>query len=323
MSGRQLIDRESRSKLESLVSLPVREDVHLAQYTSFHIGGPAALFIEANNRQTLVKTLASAKDLGLETLILGGGTNLLVSDDGFDGLALRLDIGGIDIDKERRTVRVGASIQTCALVEQLVDEGFAGLEFATGLPGTVGGAIAGNAGCFGHCLSDFLICAEVVSPEGDLRRITDKSWFDFSYRRSGLARYEAVLTEMTFQIEPGDKSVLRQKTDEYLSVRAEKHPKKGMHTAGSYFKNLPPPKPGQRRQAAGALLDQAGAHGLSVGDAAVFEKHANIIINRANATARDVLSLAAKMKKLVQDKFSVDLTEEVRFIGKKPEKLRG
>ncbi len=305
--------------MESIVAFSVREDVQLAEYTSFHIGGPAALFVEIENRQALIETLTAAKDLGLQTLILGGGTNLLVSDDGFEGLALRLNIQGMDIDTERRIVRVGAGIQTSALVEHLVDEGLAGLEFAAGLPGTIGGAIAGNAGCFGHCLSDFLISAEVVSPEGNLRKITDQGCLDFSYRRSGLAEEGVVLAEMTFQIEPGDKSALRQKADEYLAVRADKHPKKGIRTAGSYFKNLPPKKPGERRQAAGALLDQAGVHGLSAGDAVVFEKHANIIINRSNATARDVLTLAAKMKELVRDKFAVELTEEVRFIGKKPE----
>ena len=207
------------------------------------------------------------------------------------------------------------------LVEQLIADGFAGLEFAAGLPGTIGGGIAGNAGCFGHTLSDFLVRATVVDAQGAVHEIANREWFRFQYRHSKLLGNRMVLTEATFAVCPDDAGRLRTESDKYLAVRAEKHPRKHVQTAGSYFKNLPPEKEGERYRAAGALLDQVGARNLSVGDAAVFERHANIIINRDHATATEVLTLAAQMKQRVRERFGVVLSEEVRFVGKRPAEL--
>ncbi|MCP4605947.1 MAG: UDP-N-acetylmuramate dehydrogenase [Proteobacteria bacterium] len=313
-----MITASHLSALESAANAPVREDVSFARYTSFNIGGPAAFFVNITERHALAKTVTTAKTLGLETLVLGGGTNLLISDDGFDGLVIRIDFRGIHIDSVNCTVRVGSGVSTSRLVETLIDAGLGGLVFAAGLPGTIGGAIAGNAGCFGHNLSDFMESAEVVEPDGKIHRITNPDWFCFQYRRSHLIDSGAVLTEVTFKLEPKDKDSLQTEAAKYLAVRAERHPSKGEFTAGSYFKNLPPVKLEGPRRAAGELLDQAGVHGLSVGDAAVFERHANIIINRSKATARDVLTLAAEMKRRVYKRFGVELTEEVRFVGKRP-----
>jgi UDP-N-acetylmuramate dehydrogenase len=298
---------------------PLSEGVSLAEHTSFGIGGPAALFIEAGTAAELSRILAAADEEGIETLVLGGGTNLLVSDEGYDGLVVKLELGGLEIDRARGEVTVGAGVPTAELVSRLVEEGLGGLQFASGLPGTVGGAIAGNAGCFGHSLSDRLVRARVVEPTGRERAIDDPGWFGFDYRFSALRTMGAVLVEATFALEEGERRALEAAAAGYLEVRASKHPARAVRTAGSYFKNLEPLEPGGRRRAAGALLDQAGAHGLAVGDAAVFERHANIIVNRGAARARDVLALAAKMKRLVAERFGETLEEEVRFIGARPE----
>lgn len=309
------------SALESLIDLEVQEEVDLSQHTSFAIGGPAAAFVTAPSSVALASILVAANKLDLNTLILGGGTNLLVSDDGFEGLVIRLDLNRLSLDKEAGLIHVGASVNTAALVEQLIADGFAGLEFAAGLPGTIGGGIAGNAGCFGHTLSDFLVRATVVDVQGAVHEIADREWFHFQYRHSKLLGNRMVLTEATFAVRPGNAGRLRKESDKYLAVRAEKHPRKGVQTAGSYFKNLPPEKEGQRYRAAGALLDQVGARDLSVGDAAVFDRHANIIVNRGHATAKDVLTLAKQMKQRVHERFGVALTEEVRFVGQRPAEL--
>ncbi len=263
----------------------------------------------------------AANSLCLKTLILGGGTNLLVSDEGFDGLAIRLTMDAIEIDRSQARVRVGASIPTNRLVEATLEAGLTGLEFAAGLPGTVGGAVAGNAGCFGHTLSEFLVGAMIVEQNGALDEITNLDRFGFQYRCCRLVQSGAVLTDVIFGLETGDPASSQKEAEKCLAVRVEKHPTRETHTAGSYFKNLPPDEPGGLRRAAGALLDQAGVHGLSVGDAAVFERHANIIVNRGRAAARDVLTLAAEMKRRVLEQFGVELEEEVRFVGRRPENL--
>jgi UDP-N-acetylmuramate dehydrogenase len=290
----------------------------LASYTSFCIGGPAAALCRISSIEELSRGLREARNQGVPVLLLGKGTNLLVSDEGFPGLALHSQITGIDINLEDCTVRVGSGVLSQDLVQATLDAGLAGLEFAAGLPGTVGGAIAGNAGCFGGSFGDRLASAVVVDSEGAILKIKETSWFDFFYRGSRLQRNGAVLAEATFSLHPGDKEILRARAAELVAIRRNKHPLPGVKTAGSYFKNLPPDKPEGRRRAAGELLDAVGAKSMRVGDAAVFERHANIIVNRGSATARDVLELATRMANAVSETFGELLEPEVRFVGPRP-----
>jgi UDP-N-acetylmuramate dehydrogenase len=319
------MDTETRKQVRRAIKQQTgripQEAVPLKHHTSFGIGGPASLFVEVDSAEGLSRSLAAVDNLPSERLILGGGTNLLISDDGFDGLVLKLNMNLVVIDEDAGLVRAGAGVPTARLVDTLTEAGLGGLEFAAGLPGTIGGGVAGNAGCFGQALSDFLVRATVVEASGEIHQVTGADWFQFAYRHSKLLAAGRVLTEACFGIEPGDRSSLMAEAQQYKDVRAEKHPSRAIKTAGSYFKNLPPKAEGEKRQAAGALLDQVGAKEISVGDAAVFEKHANIIVNRGNATAKDVLTLAAKLKKRVLDRFSIALEEEVRFVGRRPDGL--
>ena len=310
---------DMKTILAASAGVPIDENIALSAHTSFGIGGPAALFAVAKDTEILARLLSTARNHAVEVLIVGGGTNLLVSDDGFDGLAIRLDLTRLEIDTASGRVTAEAGVPTAALVERTVDAGLRGLAFAAGLPGTVGGALAGNAGCFGQCLSDPLFAAVLVSRTGEIVHMTDKGWFDFRYRHSKLLRSGHVLTEATFCLDHGSRERLTAEAQKNISLRREKHPAPGLHTAGSYFKNLPPLTPGEHRRAAGMLLEQVGAKGLQVGGAAVFEKHANIIVNRGGATARDVLSLASEMQRRVKERFGVFLEPEVRFVGRKPE----
>jgi len=161
----------------------------------------------------------------------------------------------------------------------------------------------------------------VISPRGEILRIDHPAWFSFGYRHSRVLENGFVIAEATFGLPPGERAQLEAVASKHLALRRQKHPAKGTFTAGSYFKNLPPLKPGGRRRAAGLLLDQVGARDLTVGDAAVFERHANIVINRGRAGAADVLTLAREMKRRVLERFGIDLVPEVRFVGERPKSL--
>jgi UDP-N-acetylmuramate dehydrogenase len=301
--------------LETASSISIHENVDLRHYTSFGIGGPARWFCKVSNVAQLKQILAASNKLSISPLIIGGGTNLLINDQGYDGLVIKLDLQRVEIDTERNLVHTGAGVPTEALIEQLITRGFGGLEFAAGLPGTIGGGLAGNAGCFGHTLSERLVHATIVAPDGTHNQITSPAWFAFDYRHSKLLGHGFILAEATLKAAPANAEEIRKTADEHLALRAKKHPKKGMHTAGSYFKNLPPLEPGGRRRAAGQLLEEVGAKEMSVGDAAVFGRHANIVVNHGKATAEDVLTLTAEMARRVKERFGEELHPEVRFIS--------
>lgn len=309
----------TRGRLEAALGREVAEDVPLAGHTSFRIGGPASFFARARSIEEVSAALSAAHAMSLPTLVLGGGTNLLVSDSGFDGLALLVEIGGVSIDAGRRRATVGAGVQVSALVEALVADGLAGLEFAAGLPGTLGGAIAGNAGCFGGSMGEVIAGARLVLRDGSITEVSGAGWFGFGYRTSRVAPEGAVVAEATIAVAGGDRPRIEEVARRNVAVRREKHPAWGARTAGSYFKNLPPESPGGMRRAAGALLEQVGAKQMRVGDAAVFERHANIVVNLGSATARDVLDLAGMMRRAVLDRFGEELEPEVRFVGERPE----
>jgi UDP-N-acetylmuramate dehydrogenase len=309
---------QSKLGIEAACGAEVREGVGLADHTSFRIGGPAALFVEVGSVDQLAAALGEAWAQGLRTLVLGGGTNLLVSDEGFDGLAIRLHLEELVVDPDSGLIRVGAGVAAAGLVDATIEAGLGGLQFAAGLPGTVGGAVAGNAGCFGSTFGERIAWAQVVRPDGNVARIDDAAWFEFDYRSSRVQRNGSVIAEIGFELATDERSRIRDEAAGYLEQRADKHPRPGARTAGSYFKNLPPEEPGGRRRAAGALLDQVGAKQMSVGDAAVFERHANIVVNRGSARARDVLELTAQMAERVRARFGVELEPEVRFVGEKP-----
>jgi UDP-N-acetylmuramate dehydrogenase len=214
------------------------------------------------------------------------------------------------------------------LILRCRDHGLTGLEFAAGIPGSVGGAIHGNAGCYGKDIGSFVIECTDVTPDGAVVETRPAEWYQFAYRDSRLKREPRVLLSCLLQLSQGERGAMQREIEEKLEIRRVKHPQWRVEpTAGSYFKNLPPDwhmpgerlSPGTHRVAAGQLLDQCGCRGLRVGEALVFPRHANIIVNAGRATARDVLMLAAIMKARVRERFGVTLEEEVMFLGEKPE----
>jgi len=297
----------------------------MRHHTTMRIGGPADYFFTGRTPDEMVAALQAGHEAGIPVFLLGGGSNLLVSDDGFRGLVVRNGCESIEFDGTAAHVGCGADF--LEFIHRCRDRGLAGLEFAAGIPGSVGGAIYGNAGCYGQDIGTFTIECTVARPDGSSVETLPASWFEFDYRTSRLKRELRVLLTCLLQLRHGDRNTIQKEIDEKLEIRRVKHPQWRVEpTAGSYFKNLPPDwqvpggklSPGTRRVAAGMLLDQVGCRGLRVGDAMVFEKHGNIIVNAGRATAREVLELAEIMKARVREKFGVTLEEEVMFLGDKP-----
>ena len=297
----------------------------LRHHTTFRIGGPADFYFAARTPDQMVAALRLAHDLGIPVFLLGGGSNLLVSDDGFRGLVLRNAIEQVDFDGT--AAQVGGGVDFLEFIYECRDRSLTGLEFAAGIPGSIGGALYGNAGCYGQDIGSFTIECSHVTLDGAEVETRPAAWYQFAYRDSRLKREPRVLLSCLLQLQRGDRTAIQAVIDEKLEIRRQKHPQWRLEpTAGSYFKNLPPDwqmpgakhSPGTRRVPAGQLLDEVGCRGLRVGDAMVFAKHANIIVNAGRATAREVLELADIMKSRVRDKFAVELEEEVMFLGEKP-----
>jgi UDP-N-acetylmuramate dehydrogenase len=300
-------------------------DEPLRHHTTFRIGGPADWFVAARTPETLVATLAAAKAIDLPVFLLGGGSNLLVSDEGFRGLVLENDCDRVQFDGAAAFVEGGTDyldfIRTCQA------RGLAGLAYAAGIPGSVGGAISGNAGCYGQDIGSRVIECTIATLDGARVETLPAAWFEFAYRDSRLKREPRALLSCLLRLEPGDPAAIQAEIDEKLEIRRVKHPQwREEPTAGSYFKNLPPGfqvpglphSPGTHRIAAGALLDACECRGLRIGDAAVFSKHANILVNLGHATARDMLALAEMLRSRVRERFGVELEEEVMFLGPRP-----
>jgi UDP-N-acetylmuramate dehydrogenase len=286
---------------------PLR-DVPLREHSNFRIGGPADFYFAAAGRDELRAALRAARECGLPAYVIGGGFNLLFDDAGFRGLILRNSSRGLSLDPSGPRVRVESGTPLADLVEFAAAAGLQGIEFLAGIPGSVGGAVYGNAGAFGRCTGDSLSEALLLGP-GNAERRVPSGELGFSYRHSLLKTERRTVLEAVFDLRPGVAALIRERIGEYLALRAGKHPPRDMAYAGSYFKN--PVLPDGTRKPAGQLLEQVGAKEARIGGAAVYSGHANFLYNTGNATARDVLTLAAMLKKRVYDAFGIVLEEEV------------
>jgi len=296
------------------VDRPLEHFVPLDEFANFRIGGRADYFFTADSLEEIVLAVRLAKEFFIPYYIIGGGYNLLFDDEGFRGLIIKNNAQGI---KQRGRVKIEALSGTdlSELVAFCVDKGLQGFEFLAGIPGTVGGAVFGNAGAFDQSIGDFLEKALVLNEKCEQIEV-DRDYFSFAYRQSFLRTSREFLLKVIFEFEEGDKEKIEVSIDGILAERKKKHPSYDVACAGSYFKN--PVLPDGKRIAAAYLLDQVGAKEVTVGGAAVFENHANFIINRKDATAQNILDLAQELKRRVREKFGVELEEEVIFLPAKP-----
>ena len=287
----------------------------LTDYTTFRLGGACRELATAADATAAAEFIRGWNAAGVPWRTMGGGSNLLVADAGIPEAVLRIQSGLPECRREGTAIGVSAGTALDALARFAMEEGLAGLGFASGIPGTVGGGIVGNAGAFGASLGDVLDRVEVLARDGG-KQMLPRAALEFGYRCSSLQQTGGVVVRAWFRTEPADAGRLKAEREEILAMRREKHPDwRALPTAGSFFKNLPPEKPGAPRRAAGKFLEQAGAKAMREGGAYVFAKHANIVIAGPGAKASDVARLAARMAAAVREKFGFELEPEVRFWG--------
>jgi UDP-N-acetylmuramate dehydrogenase len=277
----------------------------LASFTSFKIGGAADLFVVVDDEEQLSAAMAAAYQYSVPVFCLGAGTNLLVSDRGIRGLVLTLGDGLASVAIHANNVSAGAAMQFRMLVEKVVEHGLAGMEFAEGIPGTVGGGLVMNAGAFGGEIGRVVTRVHGVTQTGEKRILTNQE-LGFAYRRSGLPR-GFVITRVEFALKPGDREKLWTQVHAIRTRRAARQPG-DYPNAGSIFKNPP-------GNFAGHLLEAAGLKGTRIGSAAFSCRHANFIVNLGGARADNVRSLIELARDKVQQATGVLLEPEVKLVG--------
>lgn len=305
-----------------------QDNYPLKNATTLSIGGPAKKFVEVNTEKELTEAIQYAKDQALPYLIIGGGSNLLVSDEGVNSLVIKNRITGITHSGTEITVKSGTILQD--LVDYAIGSGLAGLQDLTGIPGTVGGAVYGNAGAYGQTISDHLTTVTVLNTNNLIIEQFNSSNCQFNYRDSIFKKNRFPILEVKFQLEHGDSKILRQEAQEVLTKRLVKYPT-GIKCPGSFFKNLvtstlppeilrniPQEKIVYGKVPAGALLEEVGAKGQSVDGIEIASYHANLFINQGTGTAKAFYDLAKTYAEKVKEKFGIALEPEVQLINLPP-----
>lgn len=292
----------------------------LADATTFRLGGFCRARVDCESSTALVDVVARLRSESIPFILMGGGSNLLVSDKGLDAVIVRFSSDRPDPARLGCDVVVGAQTGLDSLAMFCGREGLDGLRFATGIPGTVGGAVAGNAGAFGEDIASRIASLTVLEPDGSVREVPPTR-FRFAYRHSDIGDRGSILLSVQFRLSPAPVDTLSAERQRILAFRAERHPDwHKLPTAGSYFRNIEPTSAAGRRQAAGWYLEQAGAKAMREGGARVYEKHANIVIaDGPGCTAADVWKLAGRMSESVKQMFGLELIPEVRWLGTVPE----
>lgn len=288
--------------------MKIERDVLLAQFTTVRVGGPAEHFVKVKTTEDVKKALEFAREKNLSVFVLGGGSNVLFADDGFHGLVIKNEL--YDLEFNGSKARVGSGVLLAALIQEAIQRKLAGLGQLVGVPGTVGGAVAGNANEIGEKVT----AAKILAPDGSAKTLSPAD-LQFGYRSSALKGSDNFLLEIELKLAPGGED-LQKEFAEQAREKNLKQPFEG--TAGSWFKN--PPTPRLRRTSsddkkAWQLIDEAGCRGLQVGDAVVSEKHSNFFQNLGEATAKDFLELEKIVLEKVEQKFGVRLEREVVVVG--------
>ena len=301
--------------LLSKESLEVAQNALLRDFTTFRLGGPCRRLIACETARQLEVAVGELAAAGEKFLLIGGGSNLLVSDEGLDVTVIRYYSEKPAVHRHGEILEVDCSMLLDDLAVFAVEHGLDGLVYASGIPGTVGGAIAGNAGAFGKQIGDRTESVLLMDHSGRKRWQSGKD-LGFAYRHSRLQNGGEIVATAILKLESGDPSELKKQRAEILDLRRQKHPDwRKQPTAGSFFKNVEPTSAAERRQAAGWFLEQAGAKSMRVGGARIFEKHANIIVTDGDCRAQDVLDLSRQMAAAVKAKFGFELVPEVRVLG--------
>ncbi|MBN2163757.1 MAG: UDP-N-acetylmuramate dehydrogenase [Pontiellaceae bacterium] len=306
---------------ESLIrQLPSSATVHLnaalRDYTTFRLGGACEMLVECASCDELSSVATILARAGVPFLVIGQGSNLLISDDGIECVILRYCAENApDVSFNGCRVTVSGSTLLDDLAAACIEMGIGDISYCSGIPGTVGGAIAGNAGAFGKQIGDVVESVRLMAPDGSASEVMVEN-LGFAYRHSFLKESGGVVLEATLKLKPFDIDAMKQERECIMELRRSKHPDwKTMPCAGSVFRNIEPSSAAERRQAAGWFLEQAGAKNLQVGGAHLFEKHANIIIADPGSSAMDVYQLMEQMVGSVRDHFGFELRPEIMVLG--------
>ena len=308
-------------KLQKELDNKVLRNEPLAEHTTFKIGGPARFYYEAENTDSIVKAVKLAHKLHIKVFLLGGGSNLLISDEGFKGLVIKVKNTHLEVRDSVVTVDAGMWLNTL-VIETLV-QGLSGMEPLSGIPGTIGGAVLGNAGAWGKAVGDLVKQVEVlaITRKSVRRRVMNKKELGFDYRDSALKQGDYVILKIQLKLKK-EKGNLLPRFGEIIKERTGKHPLK-YPNAGSIFKNLVYCEDLKGLQAfkcydkvsVGKLIDDLGFKGKKIGGAQVSPQHANFIVNTGQAKAVDVVELMEEIEAAAKSKYGVKLKREVGLLG--------
>ena len=281
-------------------------DALMKNYTTFRIGGPADLLIQPSSEEELIRIAAYLRQKDISAVVLGNGSNVLVKDGGIRGVVIKIgkNMGNIRTEGEEITAEAGALLSAAALAT--ADGGLTGMEFAAGIPGSVGGAVFMNAGAYGGEMSQIIVSCRALMPDGALREFS-KEELKLGYRTSVFSQNGGIVTSCRIKLQAGDRETIYGYMRELAGRRTEKQPL-NLPSAGSTFKR-------PEGYFAGKLIQDSGCRGLRVGGARISQKHAGFVVNETDASAEDVIRLIRLVQMRVRDCFGVDLEPEVRIIG--------
>jgi UDP-N-acetylmuramate dehydrogenase len=310
--------------LQDISDLQLLRAVPLSRYTRFGIGGRATLLAESGDAQAFTSALRVVRESGLHHVVIGGGTNLVVADRGFDGVVLRYTGERVEVKGTRILAEGGASLQ--AVVDKSIEAGLEGMETMTGIPGSLGAAVYGNAGAYGHSIDESV--ERVLFTDGLATSHLTGRECQFEYRGSVFkARKDCVILSVELSFEAGDRAGLKKHADEIRTIRDAKYPPT-MKCAGSIFKNclfirlpasvqaqIPTSVIREGKVPSAWFLEQVGAKGTTRGGIKVATYHANLIYNDENGTAGDLVAVIQDLKRRVRDRFGFEIEEEVQYVG--------
>ena len=297
--------KDIHSKLVEIIDKNrIFQNEMMKKHTSFKIGGPADFFIIIESVEELKAVLKFAKELDIPVTCIGNGSNLLIKDNGIRGLTIKLDFKDLTINEDE--IEAGAGVPIPVLARKAYENGLSGLEFASGIPGTLGGAIKINAGAYGGEFKDVVDFTTYLDNNLQVHTVSNEDQ-NFSYRNSRFNNTDDIIISAKMKLKKENKDIIKAKMDELSAKRKDKQPI-NFPNAGSVFKR-------KNEYIAAEVIDKCGLKGYNIGDAYISDLHAGFIINKGNATAQDVIQLIEHIKNTVHEKYNINLELEIKVIG--------
>jgi UDP-N-acetylmuramate dehydrogenase len=303
----------------------IKADYSLAPLTTFKIGGPAKYYLETKDIEELQEVIKFCKESDIDFKVIGGGSNFLVNDLGYNGLIIKYINRNIDLIDG--VFKVGAGVFLLNFVNQSLEKGYAGQESLAGIPGTIGGAIYGNAGAYGMSIGDVIKSVKIIDEDGDIKILSAEDC-NFNYRKSIFSSYNCIILDAEIVLKQKDNQEEKEIAKKNIMIRVEKHPL-NFPNSGSWFKNIVLNDEVKEKLnefdlskfekymkiPAAFLIEKAGCKGHQIGGAQMSEKHANFLVNKDNAQSEDIVNLSNHVKKVIKEKYDIELEEEVQYLG--------